>query len=479
MTLHYAEARPNLHFLSFPVQSEPGQKRLVFPRILPMKTAAWLGAESNRRHVDFQSTALPTELPSLSPMKNALSCESTNPSVVSMLTFSACRAYCGAMKRPTLRVLGYPHSKTHPYYIDLRPFNKGRRFFKTKAEAEAERLRQITTLERHGREAIGLSPGELSAIIHAGKELAKHGKTIQDAAAFYLDYLERIRRCNVTVADLAKEVLEAKRKDGMSATYIADLRKRLARFNADFGQRKIAAITVEELDNWLRALPGSPKSRANYRANIGVLFSYAARRRMIDSNPILHTARPKLPDTPPEIFAVDQLRSLLEASQRTVPDVLPMLAIGAFSGLRDAEIKRLDWSEVDQKRGYIEVKAQKAKSARRRIVEIQPNLREWLRPSVGMTGPVVPANWRKKLDLVRKAGGLARWPKNGLRHSFASYRLAAIHDAPRVASELGHTSPKMLYSTYRELVLPEEAERYWKIEPQPTEMGKVVAFSAS
>ncbi len=29
----------------------------------------WLGAESNRRHVDFQSTALPTELPSLLPMK--------------------------------------------------------------------------------------------------------------------------------------------------------------------------------------------------------------------------------------------------------------------------------------------------------------------------------------------------------------------------------------------------------------------------
>jgi hypothetical protein len=64
MTLHDAEARPNLHFLSFPVQSEPEPKRLVVPRILPMKAAVWLGAESNRRHVDFQSTALPTELPS-------------------------------------------------------------------------------------------------------------------------------------------------------------------------------------------------------------------------------------------------------------------------------------------------------------------------------------------------------------------------------------------------------------------------------
>jgi integrase len=379
------------------------------------------------------------------------------------------------MKRPTLRVLEYRHSKTHPWYLDLRPFNKGRKFFKTKAEAEGERLRQITTLERHGREAVGLSPGELSTIIRARQKLAKQGKTIDDAVDFYLDYLERIRRCNVTVADLAKEVLEAKRKDGMSATYIDDLKKRLARFCADFGERKIAGITVEELDNWLRALPGSPKSRANYRANVGVLFSYAERRRMIDSNPILHTARPKLPDNPPEIFAVDELAALLNAASTRAPDVVPMLAIGAFSGLRDAEIKRLDWSEVDQKRGHIEVKAQKAKSARRRIVEMQPNLRECLRPYAENTGAVVPANWRKKLDLVRKAAGLVRWPQNGLRHSYASYRLAAIHDAPRVASELGHTSPHMLYSTYREVVLPEEANRYWKIAPA-AEAGNLVAF---
>jgi integrase len=404
--------------------------------------------------------------------------ELTKTYVDFVLTFSISSGTIRAMKRPTLRVLEYRHSKTHPWYLDLRPFNKGRKFFKFKAEAEAERLRQITTLERHGREAVGLSPGELSAIIQARKKLAAHGKTIEDAAKFYLDYLERIRRCNVTVADLAKEVLEAKRKDGMSATYIGDLKKRLARFCADFGKRKIAGITVEELDNWLRALPGSPKSRANYRANIGVLFSYATKRRMLDSNPIAHTAKPKLPDNPPEIFAVDELQSLLEAAQRIAPDVLPMLAIGAFSGLRDAEIKRLDWSEVDHKRGHIEVKARKAKSARRRIVEMQPNLREWLRPYVSMTGAVVPANWRKKLDSVRRAAGLARWPKNGLRHSYASYRLAAIHDAPRVASDLGHTSPQMLYSTYREVVLPEEAERYWKIEPANS-AEKLVAFSAT
>jgi hypothetical protein len=239
--------------------------------------------------VDFQSTALPTELPSLLPIKDALPQRRRKLVVDFVLTFSPCVRLFAAMKRPTLKVLEYRHSKTHPWYLDLRPFNRGRKFFKTKAEAEAERLRQITTLERHGREAVGLSPGELSAIIQARNKLAKHGKTIEDAATFYLDYLERIRRCNVTVADLAKEVLEAKRRDGMSAIYIADLKKRLATFTADFGLRPIAGITVEELDNWLRNLNCGPKSRANFRANVGVMFSYAERRRVIDSNPVLQT----------------------------------------------------------------------------------------------------------------------------------------------------------------------------------------------
>ena len=142
-----------------------------------------------------------------------------------------------------------------------------------------------------------------------------------------------------------------------------------------------------------------------------------------------------------------------------------MLAIGAFAGLREAEIKRLDWGEIDLRRAFIEVKADKAKTAKRRIVRIQPNLARWLAPYSAMTGAVVPVNARKKLDGVRKAAGLKRWSKNGLRHSFASYRLAATNDAANVASELGHSTSQMLYSTYRELVLPEEAERYWEIAP--------------
>ena len=174
------------------------------------------------------------------------------------------------VKRTTLAVRRYRHSATHPYYLDLRAFGQGRKFFKTKAEADAERMRQSTLRERGGRAAIGLPLDELAVMVQSRNKLAAHGKTVRDATAFYLDRLERIQRCNMTVKELTKEVLEAKRKDGHAPMYVADLRKRLARFCVEFGIRPVAAITVEELDNWLRDLDCAPKSWANFRANVGV-----------------------------------------------------------------------------------------------------------------------------------------------------------------------------------------------------------------
>src|SRR5262249_43484940 len=283
------------------------------------------------------------------------------------------------MRRPSFKVHEYKHSKTHRFYINLRAFGKGRKFFKTRAEAEGEATRQRNLLERHGREAVGFSKGELSEFTEAKQKLSPFGETIRDAVKFRVDHLERVRRHGITVAQLADEVVKAKRRDGRSEVYLLDLRYRLSKFLQDFGNRPIAGITVDELDNWLRSLPYSPQSRTNYRRVIGLLFSYAENRGIIERNPIPRTAKPKLVDQPTQIVKGDEVRATLEGANRVAPDVLPTLAIGAFAGLRNAEIKRLDWGEVDLARGHIEVKAAKAKTARRRIVSIQPNLAAWLR----------------------------------------------------------------------------------------------------
>jgi integrase len=80
--------------------------------------------------------------------------------------------------------------------------------------------------------------------------------------------------------------------------------------------------------------------------------------------------------------------------------------------------------------------------------------------------------------LNTRSSGLTDWPTNRLRHSFCSYRLAATNNAHLVASELGHTTSQLVHQHYRELVTPEEAKRYWQIEPA-AQTEKIVAFSAS
>src|SRR6516165_11168749 len=106
------------------------------------------------------------------------------------------------MKKPTLKVRPYRNSKNHKFILDLRGYGKGRMFFKTRAEADAECLRQKSLLERHSREAVGLSQRAMSEVIATRDKLAEYGKTLSDAVEFYVDHLERVPRCKITLEQL-------------------------------------------------------------------------------------------------------------------------------------------------------------------------------------------------------------------------------------------------------------------------------------
>ena len=55
------------------------------------------------------------------------------------------------------------------------------------------------------------------------------------------------------------------------------------------------------------------------------------------------------------------------------------------------------------------------------------------------------------------------FPRNTLRHSFASYHLALHHDAAKAALEIGHNTTDILFRHYRELVTPEDARDWFMI----------------
>ena len=62
------------------------------------------------------------------------------------------------------------------------------------------------------------------------------------------------------------------------------------------------------------------------------------------------------------------------------PRRIPILAIEAFSGVRVAELPRVDWSAVDLDRKIIELRADQAKTAARRVTPITANFAAWLAP---------------------------------------------------------------------------------------------------
>lgn len=372
------------------------------------------------------------------------------------------------MRKPILRVQPYLHSDSHPWVIEGHRTPDGKRkrlFFRTEKDADEELAKIKKRLEHEGKSSLLLPDALRVEAIQCAEKLKPHNKSLTQAVDHLIAHLKRTER-SCTVEELATALHAAKKQDGKSKAYLLDLAKRVKRFVETFGARTVSDIEPREIDDWLRAIQLSPKSRNNFRANVGVLFSYAVDRGYIERNPIERTGKAKLVDKAPEIFTVEELTALLTHAD---PKILPCLAIGAFAGLRDAEISRLLWSEVNLSSGLIEVKAAKAKSARRRLVKIEKNLKRWLTltPHAKRKGPVTPPNSRKKEEAARAAAELERWPNNGLRHSFASYHVARFGDAARTAMELGHATPQMLFSNYRELVTPKEAKKYWKIVPAP------------
>jgi integrase len=351
--------------------------------------------------------------------------------------------------------------------------NRSRKFFALKTEAEEYARVKNIELENHGREHAEFPESLRIMAQECAPPLKAFGKTIADATKFYLRHLEASQR-SCTVAALVDELLKAKKTDGASARYLSDLGYRLSRFATTFREQTVATITSAQIDDWLRALNLSPISRNNYRRVLLTMFSFAVQRGYAIDNPADRTAKAKIVGEAPGILTVQQTANLLVAAS---PELLPYVAIGAFAGLRRAELQRLDWSEIDFDSALIKVTAKKAKTARRRFVTMQPNLRDWLMPVRKHRGSVMPAdNFRQAFDAARVAAGIADWPDNALRHSFASYHLAHFKNAAALALQMGHTNSGMIFDHYRELVRPMDAERYWNI--RPAAKGKVVQLVA-
>jgi integrase len=371
------------------------------------------------------------------------------------------------MKKPTLRVKEYLHSSTARYVIEgLRVGGKRKRlFFRTRGEADLELARIKHKRAREGADALSISDSLRIEARDCATLLEPHRATLTEAVRFYVAHLDGLARSISTVA-LVGEHISSRERAGLSEVHLDDLRHRLGRFNDSFGSRPVRGLCTVEIEDWLHGLGLGPRSINNFRSRLVSLFAYGVKRHYLETNPAAAIDPLKERSDPPEIFQPEELQAVLSHAER---ELVPALAIGAFAGVRSAELLRLCWEDVDLGGGYVHIAAAKAKSARRRLIPISDNLREWLGPYAGRTGAVMPLRcsqyYHHGCVAAASTAGLARWPKNGLRHSYASYHLALHQNAPELSLHMGHTNPRQVFDSYREVVTREAAVRYWAIRP--------------
>ncbi len=347
---------------------------------------------------------------------------------------------------------------------------------KSKAKRAADQILRGLTLDAKSVDSL-LTP-DLESLVAARKALApnyalhvaieehaqavtKLGKTtLREAVEFFLRH-NRVDVPRLTLLEIAEQFAASRRQSGCSDHYISQCKKTMSDVANAFSGKMLADLKTAELDAWLGDLPFSAKTKNGMRIILVACGNWAEGRGYLvkGGSPFPAMIRYKETKAPVTIFTPENITSLLAKADKTLR---PFLAIGAFAGLRMAELQRLDWREIDLERGFITVAASKAKTRQRRLVPISDSLNLWLTPCKRMIGPVC-AHQRPQIAAAALCKGFS-WAKNGLRHSYISYRLAILHDTARVALEAGN-SPEVIFGHYRELVTPEAAKAWFDVRP--------------
>jgi len=340
---------------------------------------------------------------------------------------------------------------------------------------------EIATKIAHGRaNAKELNGLDLESYNAATNLLRPHGLPLHAVVEEYLaarerlggesllsaakEYARRHRHCDKPVEEVVDELLETKKRDGMSLRYIQSLRGHLKNAFAKSFRTNIGSVTASMIGQWLAALPVGPRARNNIRNSIVALFQYARAHGYLPKDQRTeaeHVGRAKDRGGKIEILRPKELYRLLKKADA---EAMLYLALGAFTGLRSAELIRLEWHDINFDRGHIIVGKEKSKTATRRLVPIQPNLMQWLSPYRGMTGRVFVSEHAADRTIAF-AKQHVKWPNNALRHSYATFRLAGTQDAAKVALEMGN-SPTMLFTNYRELADEHDAQAWFSIAPK-------------
>ena len=276
---------------------------------------------------------------------------------------------------------------------------------------------------------------------------------------------------------------------GKSRRYKLDMQARLNLAAKTF-KGPIADIKTDDIDKWLAGFENAVgRTKNNYRNAVRTLFLFAKAKGYL-SREATTEAEFSSRFTPVKakrgIYSPAQLEIFLT---RITTRMLPVVLLGAFAGMRAAEISRLSWEDVRFGEDVIYPPAAITKTASDRLIPILPVLKAWLKPFQKPAGKVLvkvhdefalATQFKAAVDAIKDESGtpLLKIIHNGFRHSFISYRVAVLKDVAQVALEAGN-STQIIHSNYREPVVEGVAEAWFSILPTEARLNEISASIAA
>ena len=370
--------------------------------------------------------------------------------------------------------------------------NPRRRGFKIHAEGvawlegEIEKREQNQAELREEARRLDLAADQVADARIALAKLAGRATLLQAAAA-WVDHVEPTTRTPL-VSHAIQSVLRDKSAENQSERHVDDLEKYLNSFFRYFKSKHLNQLRQADMRRALKIKMGPPgkkvsptpaqqEKRLRYAA---ILINYGISHGWIrpEKSPLIGVNPAKRVIERVGFLNYQQVARLLYTASEMEPDIIPMLAIKIFSGIRNSECFRLTWSQVKKKQ--LHVLAAFAKTGRHRPIKIHPTLASWLERKRGKAEESVfginPATkdreacWLWYFTRVWKAAlpEFQRWPQNALRHTFGSHYYALSKSLSETAYEMGN-SEGIVKRHYVDVVEDDDCVRFWRLIPSTTE----------
>ena len=335
-----------------------------------------------------------------------------------------------------------------------------RNYFKTRDDAKAHASNLRIQFMEHGSNASAIPPALANDATKGADLLKPWNATLTEAAKFYAEEMER-RNASRPTDQACKEWLAIREQEVRPKT-LEGYRSAANKLAAAFGKTHLSQITKDQLQEVISP-PGTrpPTAAANLR-NARVFWLWAADEGLCEAEVIKKVKTPKSKkEGTIGILKPAEASLLLQAAEKYFPQAVPLFAVQLFAGIRAEEVTKLKAANFTE--AGIELGAEVTKKGRRRHINPSPTLAAWLKKY-----PFKPCpNWQRVSRAVKHLAGFETWvapgflpkgikplskpaipwPQNALRHSHATYAIAAGMELQTLLFEFGHTEGE---STLRE-----------------------------